>query len=211
MGFATFFSRQARRPSGIFGRFVMSMVFDRGNAFLNDFMLDAMKVQEDDRILEIGSGTGSLIREMAKSMQSGHIEGIDFSDAMVAIARRKNRDSIAKGQVKITRGDFDRIEYERDCFNKVCSVNTVYFWSRPDRTARRIANVLVPGGTVALAFEDIGQLRNRNLSADVFRLYEVEEVSELLVGAGFSSDLDVLTRKQGKLLFHCVVAKTPRA
>ena len=211
MEFATFFSRQARRPSGLFGRFVMSVVFDRGNAFLNGFVLDAMAVQEDDRVLEIGCGTGRLIGKMAKSIDRGYIEGVDFSDAMVAIARRRNRDSIASGQVKITEGDFDELEYECDCFDKVCSVNTVYFWPRPESTATRIADVLVPGGTIALAFEDIKQLRNRNLSAEVFRLYAVEEIRELLANAGFSSDIDVLTREKGKLLYHCVVAKTPRA
>ena len=143
MEFATFFSRQARRPSGLFGRFVMSVVFDRGNAFLNGFVLDAMAVQEDDRVLEIGCGTGRLIGKMAKSIDRGYIEGVDFSDAMVAIARRRNRDSIASGQVKITKGDFDELEYECDCFDKVCSVNTVYFWPRPESTATRIADVLV--------------------------------------------------------------------
>ena len=211
MEFATFFSRQARRPSGLFGRFVMSVVFDRGNAFLNGFVLDAMAVQEDDRVLEIGCGTGRLIGEMAKSIDRGYIEGVDFSDAMVAIARRRNRDSIASGQVKITKGDFDELEYGCDRFDRVCSVNTVYFWPRPESTATRIADVLVPGGTIALAFEDIKQLRNRNLSAEVFRLYAVEEIRELLANAGFSSDIDVLTREKGKLLYHCVVAKTPRA
>jgi ubiquinone/menaquinone biosynthesis C-methylase UbiE len=189
----------------------MSVVFDRGNAFLNGFVLDAMAVREDDRVLEIGCGTGRLIGEMAKSTDRGYIEGVDFSDAMVAIARRRNRDSIASGQVKITKGDFDELEYECDCFDKVCSVNTVYFWPRSESTVARIADVLVPGGTIALAFEDIEQLRNRNLSADVFRLYAVEEIRELLANAGFSSEMDVLTREKGKSLYHCVVAKTPRA
>jgi len=34
MSFSTYFSEQARKPSGLFGRVVMPIVFDRGNAFL---------------------------------------------------------------------------------------------------------------------------------------------------------------------------------
>jgi hypothetical protein len=34
----------------------MSIVFDRGNAFLNDFVNELMSVQIDDRIIEIGLG-----------------------------------------------------------------------------------------------------------------------------------------------------------
>ncbi|MCP4545269.1 MAG: class I SAM-dependent methyltransferase [bacterium] len=211
MGFSTFFSKQARKPSGLFGRLIMSAIFDRGNAFLNGFMFEALAVQKDDRILEIGCGTGRMIGEMAKSAKRGYVEGIDFSDEMVAIARRKNCRSIANGQVQITEGDIDTHDYERGCFDKVCSVNTIYFWSRPEHTTGRIANVLVPGGMVVLAFEDIEQLRSRKLSAEVFRLYEVEEVRTLLIEAGFSGDIDIFTRKRGKLLFHCVVAKTPCA
>jgi len=45
MGFTTFFSKQARRPSEIFGRYVMSAIFDRGNAFLNGLALEATAVQ----------------------------------------------------------------------------------------------------------------------------------------------------------------------
>ena len=89
--FSTFFSKQARKPEGLFGRIVMRVVFDRGNAFLNDFVDDLMSVQGDDRILEIGSGTGKLIHRMAKKIDTGRIEGIDFSGAMVSVARQRNR------------------------------------------------------------------------------------------------------------------------
>ena len=58
MNFSTFFSKQARRPEGLFGRIVMRIVFDQGNVFLNNFVSDLMSVQTDDRIIEIGSGTG---------------------------------------------------------------------------------------------------------------------------------------------------------
>ena len=71
MNFSTFFSRQARRPEGLFGHIVMRIVFDQGNAFLNSFVSDLMAVQTDDCIVEIGSGTGKLIYKMAKEIKTG--------------------------------------------------------------------------------------------------------------------------------------------
>jgi hypothetical protein len=56
MSFIDFFSRQARKPSGIFGRLVMSVIFDVGNARLNRFVNEVMSVRADDHILEIGFG-----------------------------------------------------------------------------------------------------------------------------------------------------------
>ena len=54
MSFKTFFSEQARNPSGLFGRVVMSKVFDLGNATLNDFMKQQIEIEENDHLLEIG-------------------------------------------------------------------------------------------------------------------------------------------------------------
>jgi ubiquinone/menaquinone biosynthesis C-methylase UbiE len=79
MSFSTFFSEQARRPDGIFGRMVMSIVFDRGNAFLNDFVRELLSVQTNDRIFEIGFGTGKLMYTLAQQIGNGLIEGVDFS------------------------------------------------------------------------------------------------------------------------------------
>jgi hypothetical protein len=68
MNFSTFFSEQARKPKGLFGRIVMSFVFDKGNAYLNGFVNELMSVQANDHILEIGFGTWQLIKERAKQI-----------------------------------------------------------------------------------------------------------------------------------------------
>ncbi len=62
----------------------MSVVFDRGNAYLNGFVNELMLVLPNDHLLEIGFGTGELIHEMAKQIDGGHVEGVDFSSAMVS-------------------------------------------------------------------------------------------------------------------------------
>ncbi len=206
MNFSTFFSKQARRPEGLFGRIVMRMVFDQGNAFLNNFVNDLMSVQTDDRILEIGSGTGKLINKMALKIDNGLIEGIDFSSEMVSIARKRNKENIAKEKVKIVEGNFDEISYEKDSFTKACSVNTLYFWPSPASTTKKLAEILKPGGKLILAFEDIEQLKQRKLNQEVFHLYSTDEVQKLLFNAGFSKDVSIVTRKKGESIFHCIVA-----
>ncbi len=206
MSFSTFFSKQARRPEGLFGRIVMSIVFNQGNAFLNSFVSDLMAVRTDDRIIEIGPGTGKLIYRMAKEIENGFVEGVDFSREMVSVARKRNKNSIAKGKVKIEEGNFDNMQYENEKFSKACSVNTLYFWPSPAHTAKKIANILKPDGKLVLAFEDIEQLKQRKLNHDVFHLYSKDEVQDLLINAGFSKNVSIVSRKKGKSLFHCIVA-----
>ena len=207
MNFSTFFSKQARKPDGIFGRIVMRIVFDQGNAFLNDSVGELMSIQTNDRIIEIGFGTGKLIYKMAQQIDKGLIEGVDFSRAMVSIAQKRNKKYIAKGKVKIVKGNFDEMPYKKGSFTKACSVNTLYFWSNPEHTARKIEKILKPEGRFILAFEDIEQLKHRKLDKNVFHLYTQDEVKNLLINAGFSNNVSIQSRKKGNSIFHCVVAK----
>ncbi len=206
MDFSTFFSKQAKKPSGFFGRFVMSFIFDRGNAILNRFSHEMMAIQTDDRVLDIGCGTGKLIFDIASQIGDGYIEGVDYSSTMVSIARRKNKQHIKNGKVKISEGDFGKLPYMEDSFDKVCSVNTIYFWPDPEYAARKIACILKPGGIFVVAFEDIKQLEQRRLNKDIFHFYTTDDVRSLLTTAGFSA-VDIESREKGKSIFHCLVAR----
>ena len=206
MNFSAFFSEQARKPAGLFGRIVMSIIFDQGNAFLNGFVNELMSVQIDDRIIEIGFGTGKLIYKMAQQIDTGLIEGVDFSKTMVLIAQKRNKNNIANGKVKIIEGNFDEMPFEKESFTKACSINTLYFWPEPAHTAKKIAEILKPDGKLILAFEDIEQLKQRKLNQEVFHLYSKDEVQKLLINAGLSRNVSIVTRKKGKSIFHCVVA-----
>ena len=91
MSFKEFFSKQAQRPSGLFGRMIMSQIFEKGNAPLNALIKGQVAPRKTDHILEIGFDTGVLIRNMTGDVSRGVIEGIDFSETMVSIAKKKNR------------------------------------------------------------------------------------------------------------------------
>ena len=124
---------------------------------------------------------------MAKTIENGIIEGIDFSSPMVKIARRKNNRGITRGIVNIVEDNFDETTSINIPFTKVCCVNTVYFWKNPQNTINKVFDILEPGGKFIVAFEDIGQLRQRKISTDVFRLYRANDVERLLKKGGFTN------------------------
>jgi ubiquinone/menaquinone biosynthesis C-methylase UbiE len=206
MSFKNFFSEQAREPSGFFGRFIMSRIFELGNVAINDFMKELISLQENDHVLEIGFGTGKLISEMAKLVKKGLIEGTDLSNTMVALAEKKNRNYIAEGKVIIRQGDFELANYNANSFDKVCSANTIYFWPHPDNCIKKILRILRPGGKSILAFEDKAQMERRALSANVFRIYSRDEIEDLLRRNGFSKNINVISREVKSMIYHCAVA-----
>jgi hypothetical protein len=65
---------------------------------------------------------------------------------------------------------------------------------------------LKPEGRLILGFEDIQQLKQRRLNKKVFHLYTKDEVQTLLINAGFSNNVSILSREKGKSVFHCAVA-----
>lgn len=186
----------------------MSAVFDIGNAFLNNFVGELLSVQPGDHVLDIGCGTGKLISNLSNQVSDGYFEGIDYSATMVKKARRKNKKYLKFGKVKIIEGDFDQLLYKNKSFNKISSVNTIYFWPQPEFTAQKISNILKPGGLFVVAFEDIKQLEQRNLNENIFHLYTANDVIDLLANSEFTTDNSLKTKSKGNQVFHCVAAKT---
>jgi ubiquinone/menaquinone biosynthesis C-methylase UbiE len=205
MSFKEFFSRQARKPSGLFGRFCAPIIFDKGNRALNQRMVGLVEASGSDRILEIGFGTGTVVCKMADALTDGVVEGIDFSDSMINLARKRNRHHVVAGRVQLIRGDFDEMSYEPDSFNSVCSANTIYFWPDPKATSDRILDILKPGGSLVLAFVGKESMKAKPLSKDVFSMYSPEDVHALLENAGFSS-IEIHHANGPDSGMHCVKA-----
>lgn len=205
MNYKTYFSKQARRPSGLFGLFFMSRVFEKGNVALNDLMFETLSIQENDRVLEIGFGTGRLIQKIAARLDQGCVEGIDFSKSMVAIAQKRNRKHIRSGKVQLHLGDFDAHPFEADTFDKIFTVNTIYFWQHPEKTMANIARILKPGGEVLIGFHDKSEMEKMPLNTDVFRYYSTDDVCQLLSVHGSLTDIDCISRKAKQGTCYCAV------
>jgi ubiquinone/menaquinone biosynthesis C-methylase UbiE len=206
MGFSDYFSRQAQNPFGLFGRLVMSRVFDYGNTMLNDMVKEILSVRPNDYILEIGFGTGKLMSELAPALNQGQFHGVDTSDAMVSMARKTNKKALARGRVKIWHGSFEQMECSHNTYDTVISVNTIYFWKKPEITMDKIFQVLKPGGRLILGFEDKDQMESKPVNKDVFRIYSTDEVKNMLASAGFSGETDIVSKTRNQMIFNCVVA-----
>ena len=198
-------SLQARKPTGLIGRYLMTKIFNEGNTDLNSFVMDMLELESSDRVLEIGFGTGKLINQLAAITTEGVVEGIDFSEVMLKQASRVNKHHISHGKVRLQRGECKTLPFENDSFNKLCSINTLYFWKDPDKYFLEMFRVIRPGGIIAIGFRDDKQMSNLNLSRDIFTTYSQIEVVSLLSNAGFS-DARVAEKKGKPFLSYCALA-----
>ena len=208
MGFSTYFSKQAKKPSGIFGRFFMSRLFDKGNLELNNFVKETLAIKKSDHVLEIGCGTGSLLKRIANELENGVVEGVDFSKTMISLAKKKNKKHILKKKAIIRPGNFDELQFENNSYDKIFSVNTIYFWRSPVSTISKAFDLLKPNGTIVLGFHSKDEMEEMDLDENIFQLYSLQDVISLLKTDNLLKEVEIISKKgQGKVNYCAIGIK----
>ncbi len=183
----TFIARQGRRPSGLLGYIVASIMASE-TAPENEVTLDLLGLEDGDRVLEIGCGHGATLKKAAGKAKGLQLDGIDFSEVMLRVARRRNRVLMAANRLALIHGDSAHLPYGNDRFDKVFSVHTIYFWARPVLYMREILRVLAPGGRFVLGFrpgED--PAFSAAFPASIYNFRPAAKIEAMLRDSGFCS------------------------
>jgi ubiquinone/menaquinone biosynthesis C-methylase UbiE len=180
-----FIASQFRKPSGLLGRLIGNGMA-RGNEPEARWTIDLLNIQLHTRVLEIGFGPGVAIHYAAQQAVQGHVSGIDFSETMAQVARKRNALAIRKGVVDLTHGDVRSLPYEDEAFDRAFTIHCIYFWAEPIACLREIRRVLRANGVLAITIlpKDKWSPR-RTPPTDVFKLYRAGEVAQLVGDAGF--------------------------
>jgi len=200
-----FIARQAGRPTGWLGR-VIARVMAVETAAANEAALDFLHLRDTDRVLEIGFGHGETIERAAERVPHGSVAGVDHSDAMVQVARRRCAALIASGRAQLHCADSTRVPFADESFDKALAVHTLYFWQPAAAHLDEIRRVLVPGGRLVLAFRPAGTPGATDFPAEVYTFRTPEEVRNLLVSADFT-EIETVTHSPELVL---VAAHVPR-
>ncbi len=144
--------RQVRKPSGPLGRRVVRAM-NLGHAKMTDWGLKQFTMPEDAMMLDIGCGGGRTVQRLAALSPEGHVVGLDYSAASVAVARETNAKDIESGRVRIEQGSVAELPFPDRAFDIVTAVETHYYWPDLPANVREILRVLKPGGTFALIAE----------------------------------------------------------
>lgn len=109
-------------------------------------------VNDGDRVLDVGCGTGSLAFTMAKTTKAAKIVGIDPSEGFIEYARSENADPRLTFEV----GDAQDLPYADASFDKSLALLVINFIPDAPKAAREMRRVTMPGGLVATSMWDNG-------------------------------------------------------
>jgi SAM-dependent methyltransferase len=176
-------NRQAASPSGWFGR-LLGFIWPREHGRLNAEVLDTLDLRAGHRVLEVGSGTGHALREAARRAVPGHVVGVDISELMADLARRLNHAAVERGQVEVRAGDIETLDLNGARFDRIFSVNCIYFWRDAEGVLAKLASALSPGGKLVLAFRPEGDNVPVRFRDPIYRFPRPETVDAALRKAG---------------------------
>ena len=118
------------------------------------------------RILDVATGTGDLAIAMARRIRDVQVLGVDLSEQMLAVARRKIEARGLDGRIVLDRGDAERLAVADASVDVATAAFGVRNFGALGPGLRELARTIKPGGKVVIL--EFSRPRNR-----VFRaLYE---------------------------------------
>jgi SAM-dependent methyltransferase len=207
MSLKQFMAAQLRKPSGWFGSLIMSRMLNRMNIEIVNSTLGRLDLQPQHNVLEIGFGGGAALSLVAARLTTGVATGVDFSPEMVEAGQKRFRTDIDNGRMRVQFGDVSQLPFPSASFDRLFTINTIYFWPDPQQGFAEIRRVLKPSGLAIIALRSRENMERVALTQHGFRLFSPNEVPELMTQAGFTH-VTMTHEKQGTRFDEVLVSAT---
>lgn len=130
--------------------------------FLNHFMsfgidiiwrkkaINALKSIKPQLMLDVATGTGDFALESIKILNPKKIIGVDISQGMLEVAKKKIASKGLENQFEIALGDSERLQFEDNTFDAVTVAFGVRNFENLEKGLSDIYRVLKPGGKAVI-------------------------------------------------------------
>ena len=150
--------------------------------------LRRMPMTPTARVLDVGCGTGELLRRLRARYPGARLAGLDPVPEMLDVARDK-----LSGTEDLRIGYADSLPWASGSFDMVVSCNMFHYIAHPKTALREMARVIRPGGALVLTdwCDDYLWCRLCNLylrltNRAFYKTYRQAECLALLRGMGFT-------------------------
>jgi SAM-dependent methyltransferase len=170
-----------------------------------DPLLDAAGVERGMRVLDVGTGSGDAAARAAE--RGAEATGVDVAAAMVDLAAQRH------SAPTYLQASASRLPFGDESFDAAVGNIVIQHIGEPERAARELARVLVPGGRIALSTWDaperspffsalLGAVSDAEIPSpsevppgpSFFQFAEDEAFRTLLAGASFAGvDIGAIT------------------
>ena len=133
--------RMFGRSQGALGQ-LGGLTMARGNYDRGTWVIDLLEIRPNDRVLEVGFGSGVVIQRVAAV--AACVAGVDLSQEMVEQARARNAGAVLSRRVELRRGSVESLPYDRNTFDAALAINSFQVWQNAVAGLREIHRVMKP-------------------------------------------------------------------
>ena len=113
---------------------------------LND-LISYLEIKTGDKVLDLGYGAGG-ISEYISDETGAHVTGLDYAASAIDVAT--DRTESKRDRLTYVQGDMNALEFPKHSFDKVISLDTIYWVADIDKALASIVRLVKPGGMLGI-------------------------------------------------------------
>lgn len=185
---------QLKNPHGEKGLQVAEMMYQT-NLSMIKHALQYLDIADGDTVLEIGYGNGKHIPLLFEKTPSILYQGLEISPLMYEQAIIENKRQILNQLVGLQLYNGRDIPFSETFFDRIFTVNTIYFWEFPELFLKELYRVLKLGGRLTISFIEESFMEKMPFTNFGFTYYNKNKINRLLKEIPFEM-VDYQTEKE---------------
>ena len=148
-----------------------------------------LELGSQDRLLDVGCGTGALLHAISLAWPKAHLAGVDVSSDMLAVARQR-----LGGAIELKQGLAHDLPFEDERFDVVVSSSVFHFVREPEAALAEMRRVLLRDGRLVITDwcgEYLGcrmlDVILRRFNRAHYKIYGQRQLQDLMESAGFAA------------------------
>jgi ubiquinone/menaquinone biosynthesis C-methylase UbiE len=197
--FINYVGKNFGNPNGIGGK-ISTLIMNILNQKQYEAVLKNIKLEPNNTVLDIGFGNGYLLNKLLKQNIKINIYGIEISKDMFTRVMKK----YGKNSIKLYLENINKTSFVENTFDKICTVNTIYFWNELDKCFAEIKRILKPNGIFLNVIYTKEFMDKLIFTKYGFQKYAIENIIEITENNGMRI---VETIEIQKNKSYCVISE----
>ena len=112
---------------------------------LTQNLINELSPAKNDKVLDVGTGTGRLGMTLHSIVPQGFVVGIDDGYGMVKLSNEKIKQNDIKNFFVVL-GKADKLPFPSEVFDSVCLMLSFHHFTDPEESVKEISRILKPNG-----------------------------------------------------------------
>lgn len=175
---------QLRQPNGAAGIGISDMM-NETNIKMTVHSIEHLHILDHEIILELGHGNCKHLPFVMEQKTDITYHGLEISELMNKEAKQINSHYVDNQSAFFYLYDGLTIPFKGNYFDKIFTINTIYFWVCPELLISELHRVIKPKGILNITFAHKDFMESLPFTQFGFTLYDSEKLKQLIDKTAF--------------------------